>query len=291
MPIGTSGKVTPAHRPSVPVIWTDNGNTSAPLLLLFPAMGVPAGYYAPFVDQLVIQGFHVGVPELRGQGRYSPRPTKERDHGFIQILTEDFPAVISAAKDRHPQSPLVVAGHSLGGQLAGLYCASNPPVRLSPDALVLIATGTPYYRAYGRRALTIAIQTRIAGIIATALGYFPGHRLGFGGIQPKTLIKEWSQLAKTGHYHITGLPNIEQNMRSIRTPVLSYAIQPDPYAPHGAIAHYNTKLLSAPITELAYTNSEVPNFSLDHFNWVKHSGPMSKNIAQWWLKSNNNSAN
>lgn len=60
----------------------------APLVLVYPAMGVPAGFYRPFATDLTRHGLAVVVADLRGTGASTPRPTRASRYGYAE-LTDD----------------------------------------------------------------------------------------------------------------------------------------------------------------------------------------------------------
>ena len=61
---------------------------SAPVALVLPAMGVPAGYYGPFVDELASEGVNAAVADYPGQGESRPLTSRAHDHGYTEIAGE-----------------------------------------------------------------------------------------------------------------------------------------------------------------------------------------------------------
>src|SRR5258707_6320988 len=121
----------------------------SPVVVIWPAMGVPARYYRPFAQQLGIQGLSVVVVDLRGTGSSTPRPSRRSRYGYAE-LTADVAAVLDALKPRTDTRPVILLGHSLGGQVCALHLALTGHGGV--DGLALVAVGLPWYRSYHGRS-------------------------------------------------------------------------------------------------------------------------------------------
>ena len=84
------------------------------------ALGVPARFYRPLVPQLLGHDFSVVLADCR--------PTAGRGDrtGYHQLAAADFPAVTAEIARRCPGQPIVLLGHSLGGQIGVSYAARHP---------------------------------------------------------------------------------------------------------------------------------------------------------------------
>ena len=116
------------------------GVRGAPVVVIWPAMGVRARYYRPFAAALRDAGLAVIVADLRGTGESTPRPSRACRYGYAE-LAADVGAVLDALKPRLDGRRTVLLGHSLGGQAAVLHLAlhGEPGV----DGLALVAVGLP----------------------------------------------------------------------------------------------------------------------------------------------------
>ena len=82
------------------------------LLLLSHGLGEHAGRYAPFAAALAAHGIAVSALDHRGHGRSAgPRGHVAR----FSLFADDFEAFRKAATAKHPDLPVFVLGHSLGG--------------------------------------------------------------------------------------------------------------------------------------------------------------------------------
>ena len=140
------------------------GAPDAPVVVIWPAMGVRARYYRPFAAALRAAGLAVVVADLRGTGASTPTPSRADRYGYPE-LAADVGAVLAALKPRLDGRTRLLLGHSLGGQAALLHLALHGSGEV--DGLALIAVGIPYWRSYpGRRGLGVLPYTQ--GIAATA---------------------------------------------------------------------------------------------------------------------------
>ncbi|MEU5784419.1 alpha/beta hydrolase family protein [Micromonospora lupini] len=252
------------------------GPPGAPVVVIWPAMGVRARYYRPFAAALRSAGLAVVVADLRGTGASTPVPSRADRYGYVE-LASDVGAVLAALKSRLDGRTRVLLGHSLGGQAALLHLARHGGDAV--DALALIAVGVPYWRTYpGRRGLGVLPYTQ--GIAATAalLGVWPGW--GFGGRQARGVIRDWAHTARTGRFPRLDGTDTEAAVRVVRTPVLAISVDDDQYTPHETMDHLCAKLTAAPVTRERYTVAEA-GAPLDHFTWVRAGAPLAGRIARF----------
>ena len=114
-----------------------------------PGTAARLRFYEPFLEFLAGRGFACSLVDYRGSGASAPAGgLRGCRHSFSEYGTHDMPAVTRALRARFPGLPLLVVGHSAGGQ-------SLP---LSPDLagirgalLFAVSTGyrpglAPHYR-------------------------------------------------------------------------------------------------------------------------------------------------
>ena len=251
-----------------------------PVFLVFPAMGVEASYYEPFATALAELGYTVITADLRGLGHSSVRPSKAVDYGYQQMLELDYRGIFDEVEARFPGRARYVIGHSLGGQLAALFLSRYPA---EASGLVLIAACSVYYRGWGWQQFPMLMVTQFYGAIAGAFGYFPGHRLGFGGKGSKTVLQDWSRQARTGRYEPTGADfDYEKALRGLQLSVLGMTIKGDNFAPHRAMAYLYQKFHpDAEVTHLHVSAAESGLPKLNHFNWARRPGYFVRRIVEW----------
>ncbi|MFD4483368.1 alpha/beta fold hydrolase [Streptomyces sp. NPDC058471] len=255
----------------------------APAVLILPAMGTPARYYRAFARQLNAEGLTALTVDLRGQGESTPRVTDADalDHGYRTIVEQDLIAVIDAIRaELGPEPPLYLLGHSLGGQLGLIHAALG--IGPGVDGVALVASGSVWFRAYGPlRGPLLLIGELFAAATTTLLGRWPGTRLGFGGNQPKGVMRDWARQGRTGRYSSPGSPHdYEAALGALALPVLAVSVEGDTWAPVAALDHLVGKVPGARVTRRRYSVQEA-GARLDHFLWTRAGGALAKRVAAW----------
>ncbi|NLU78871.1 alpha/beta fold hydrolase [Micromonospora sp. HNM0581] len=262
-------------RLGVQVYPEPEGVTDAPVVLVVPAMGVPARYYRHFAVEMRAVGLAVAVADLRGTGESTPRPSRSCRYGYAELAT-DIGTVLTALKPRLAGRRSLLLGHSLGGQAAVLHLALHREHEV--DGLALVAVGIPYWRDFtGLRRYGVLPYAR--GIAATTrlLGVWPGW--GFGGRQARGVIRDWAHTARTGCFPpIDGL-DAEAAVGRIRTPVLAISVDGDQYTPHPTLDRLCAKLTSARVERERF--SPPPGTTVDHFTWARAADPFAARVASF----------
>ncbi|MEE4114479.1 MAG: alpha/beta fold hydrolase [Desulfobacteraceae bacterium] len=251
-----------------------------PVCILMPAMGVPASWYEPLANALGRQGIQAVTADLRGHGESSLRASRSMDFGYREMVTQDLPAVVAATAGRFPSCPLYLLGHSLGGQMSVLY-ASLFPGRVA--GIVLVSSCSIYFRGWTFPInLIILLGTQLAWGISRLLGYYPGRRLGFGGREARTMVRDWAHNARTGRYQPANCScDLEAALERVVTPILAIAIAGDRLAPPLAIRNLCDKLKKAPVQYLHMGVDEIPAAGQDHFAWVSHADAIVREMGLW----------
>ncbi|WP_051865015.1 alpha/beta fold hydrolase [Streptomyces griseus] len=253
------------------------GASGAPLVVVWPALGVRALFYRRFATTLTAQGLGVAVVDLRGQGDSRPRPDASARYGYHELATVDFPAVFAALRERAPGSPVFLLGHSLGGQIGLMYAARNPAAL---DGVLLVAAGTPHFRTYpGLTGLIPLLGTGIVAGVAALRGYWPGDVLRFAGRQSRVLVADWASMARTGHYRPAGADvDYEDLIAALRLPVLAVSVGGDVLAPPGAVDALCGLLRGADVSRWHLDER------LSHMAWARRSEPIAAEIGRWIRK-------
>ncbi|MEO6082257.1 MAG: alpha/beta fold hydrolase [Umezawaea sp.] len=252
----------------------------APVVLVMPAMGIVATYYDPLARGLSRTGFPVVVCDLRGHGGSKPAISRASRFGQQDLVAVDLPAAVAAARRTFPGRPVVLLGHSIGGQLATAYLG-RPEADV--DGLALIASGTPHRRVYPwYRGLRVLLGTQAAALLGRVWGYFPGDRVGFAGRESAGVVRDWARFARTGRFRPDGADlNYERAMSRVDVPVLVVSVEGDVMHTPAAMAELTAKLGSTRVTQLRYTAADAGQ-KLDRYRWVRVEGPLPSWLKAWW---------
>lgn len=257
--------------------WHAAGDEAAPVLLLVPALGTPAGAYRRLAEQFAQAGVHAGVLELRGVGRSPVRARRGLDWGYADLVDGEIAHAYALLRERQPQSRLFALGHSLGGHALLLHRAHRPDQCF--DGLALVASGTPYWRNYAGIGKWMV---RALGVAASAssgwLGYYPGDKLRFGGRQGARLMREWAYLLRHGRFDARLFDGDEWTTRLARgqSPLLGITVPGDDYTPEASLAHL-LQLVGAPGVGERLRVDARPG----HFGWLRDPQPVVLRVCEW----------
>ncbi len=260
-----------------------HGSADKPVVIGFPAMGTKAGYYRPLAARLRQQGWTAALADLRGHGSHSVRASRTVDFGYADMLQNDWPAIVEAVRSRFSDRPLYLLGHSLGGQLSALHLARHPA---AADGLILVASCSVYYRGWaGLDAWKLLAQTQLVGLIARALGVFPGDKMGFAGREARTQMLDWSRQSRTGRYEPQGASeNFEALLKEVSVPVLAVSVEGDTFAPPRAVELLCEKMPAAKLSRLHHPL--LPEIAkAPHFAWARNPTWLVEQITQWQVAS------
>ena len=236
-------------------------------LLWLPALGVAAKHYLAFADALAARGVAVFVHEWRGNGSSSLRPSRACDWGYRELLQLDLPASQVAIAQRCGNTPVLIGGHSLGGQLATCHAALNPALF---EQLWLVASGTPYWRSFPTpRRWALPLFYRFLPWLAGRRGRLNGRRLGFGGIESRGLIRDWARVGLSNRYAAAGMDiDIEAALAQLSIPARGVLFGRDWLAPQGSLDAFLDRLAPAQ-RKLIALNQRQLGTRADHFAWMK----------------------
>lgn len=251
------------------------------LVVCLPALSVEARYYRLFAEALAERRLLAVSADFRGHGTSGVRARPGVDFGYAELVDYDIPAIVAKARSLLAHEavsrarPLLIVGHSLGGQLAALYAGQAPD---SVNGLVLIGACTPYHRAYsGAIAPWVRGGAALFSAVARRQGVFRGRRFRFGNDEAPGLIADWAETVRSGRY----ARRYEADLGSIRIPVLALSIAGDRYAPRRTVDHLVEKLSGARVTRRHLDGRDLPAPALDHFRWARSPSAMATLIDGW----------
>ncbi|MDV7357296.1 alpha/beta fold hydrolase [Rhodococcus sp. NPDC019627] len=252
------------------------GRDEAPVVVVFPGLGIPAGYYEPFAEELMSRGFNAAIGELRGQGDSRPRPSSASRYGYHELVSVDFPAIFEVVREHFPAATPFLLGHSMGGQLGVMYAAR---IRGRLGGIVLVASGSPYHRGFpGMHSPRMLVGAAAMSMTANLAGFWPGGRLDIGGFgrQSKVLISDWSRFARTGKIEPDGADiDYEERIGRLKLPVLSVTIEGDDLAPGPSAKNLVAKLPHADVT--IWHNPRPQG----HNGWIREPVDTVDRVVDW----------
>lgn len=264
---------TVGGRQPLRVYTPDSGDPAGPVVAVSPALGIRADYYGAFAEALAARGLRVVLADHPGHGASPVRAGRGADWSYRDLVCVHAEAIHAAARARFPDAPFVWLGHSLGAQVALLHAGRAPD---TVAAVATIAAGTPYYAGWqGAWRPFMRVAPRACSLLTRPLGYFPGHRVGFGGREAKSLIRDWARLARAGTFRFAGFDG-EALLARWTGPTLAISLAGDDFAPPGSHAHLVGKT-PAPVTW--WTWHAPPD--VDHNRWPRQPEAPAERVATW----------
>lgn len=250
---------------------------TTPVVLVLPAMALKAKFYLPLATELHRCGLTAATTDLRGQGESRPRLTRASRFGYRELIELDLPAIILALRTRFPAAPLYLFGHSLGGQLALLYTATEGE---GVAGICLIGTGTVYWRVFGRRWFEVLWKIQAIGLWSRITGHWPGGMV-IGGPMAGGVMTDWARHSLTGHYRPAGSTrDFDESLRALARPMLVMSLDTDPLGPRRTIDYLCTRMPAAEITRW-HIDASCGVRHLDHFRWIQDSPVIAAATAAW----------
>lgn len=167
-------------------------------VLLSAGTGIPQYFYHNFAMWLADQGYAVLTYDYRGIGMSKPDKmsslygTTKQDWARL-----DMSAALQRLRHEHPGVPLVLLGHSLGGQLMGLIRGIE-----HVEAIITYGSGFGYWGAMPAPQKYRVFALWYVGIplLSKSLRYFPAQALGLGEDLPAGAAMEWARWGKRRRY-------------------------------------------------------------------------------------------
>ncbi len=265
-------------------IWEHNDDS--PIIIIAPATGVSRGYYRAFAQFLFENGLQVITYDNRGIGESRPRSLK----GFTALMQEwadkDLEGVINWISNSQPDAPLLLVGHSVGGQLLG-FVPSLEQFR----ALLFVAVQTGYWGNWtGFNRVRIQFLWYVAiPLLSQIFGYFPAKLFGLGEDLPADVARQWAEWGRSPGYifdHV--LDPVKDNYRLLKRPLRAYSFTDDTLlAPKAAVEHLLTYYESADKEHLHLSPSDRGLSKIGHWGFFRETIAKEKlwPEAVEWLKS------
>jgi predicted alpha/beta hydrolase len=263
-------------------VWErQNQDPASILVIVFPALAAPAHAYVRMAHFLADKGgYRVILADPRGIGNSRPLPSRQVDYGITAHLDCDWPAIVGWARRRYPFGPVVLLGHSLGGQLCALYAGKYSG---QVQAVVLLNACFVHYRNW-----PLPYAPMLWGIfvcywaVARLLGYLPGTRLGLKHPASKLVIQDWARWGLSGIYTSTNGENLEPYLARVAQPVLSISFSDDRfYGPKKAVDDFTRRLQRSRLTRWHLSPGELGTSRLGHFYHLKTGQRLWEQIHGW----------
>ncbi len=196
-------------------------------VVVAPAMGVPQRYYAEFASWLAGHGMRVLTFDYRGHAdslALLPSPRLRQVDATLHDWRVDYEAAAQHLHAQAPDVPLLLLGHSLGGQLPGLFERTGHIA-----GMLTVAAGSGYWRqnAAPTRRRALMMWHGLVPVLTPLFGYFPGRRLGAVGDLPAGVVRQWRRWCLHPQYSGAEGPAARARYAAVDFPIHALSISDD----------------------------------------------------------------
>ncbi|WP_350306440.1 alpha/beta fold hydrolase [Photorhabdus viridis] len=235
------------------------GDSNGRVIVLLPAIGVEIRKYETLIQQLAKEGFQVVTADMPGYGGNQPKPSRENDYNYSDLLRDYLPTMLDKAIQLNSKEIPIVFGHSLGGHIATLFACSTD----RPFSLFCVATGSVWYKNWQGMGRIQMIKAAVIFNILTALyGYLPGKKIGFGIREAKGLMRDWSKTVWTGNYNHISAYKAKRNKNLSKAVYICF--KEDNWAPLKSAKSLASLISNAKVSEITSSLKGNP-----HSVWIK----------------------
>ena len=165
-----------------------------------PGTAVPIQFYKRFLGYLASEGFVTIAYDNRGTG--ASRPTtglRGCTYRYLDYGTLDAVAVLDFVRDAFPELPLLIVGHSAGGQQLPLYPAE---AYRGVKGALLFAVSTGYVAGLATyyKPQALAFWHLIGPALTRAYGYPKLSKLGLMEDLPTGVYRDWRRWCRSPDY-------------------------------------------------------------------------------------------
>lgn len=248
------------------------------LLVIASATGVKQSFYRKFSEFISAGGITVITFDYRGIGQSLKEPIVTLRNNASDWGKTDLEAVIRYTKEQHPESKIILLGHSIGGQLVGLAPSS-------PEAqkIILVAAQTGYWKLWnGLGKYRMWVNWRILFPLLTNLfGYLPSKKISGMENLPRNVAKQWTTWCTDPNYFFGSIPEKDLYFDHITVPVLSVSIENDPFAPQQAVDWLTARFSRANSRRIHLRPEDFNTYKIGHFDIFREK--FKDTIWKWLL--------
>lgn len=250
--------------------------------VIHSATGVPRRFYRAFAVELAARGIDVLLWDPRGIGDSATLPIRRDPATMLDWGRLDQAAALAHARQRFPQRPIAMIGHSSGGHLSGLN-AETPGV----DAIVLIASGGCDWRDYPRRQWPklLFVWYVAMPLLLRTFGHLPGWA-GIGQPVPRSVVSDWRRWSLRPGYLFSDESLDRVAYARYGGPLLMLSMSDDlGYAPPRAVRRLLSEFASARIEHHELDAREGHRSRIGHFGFFRRDNAHLWRRAIDWLEA------
>lgn len=232
-------------------------------MLIAGAMAVRQDFYAPIARFFAANGIHVLTFDYRGMGASRPATLRGFEASVTDWAQKDMNAMLTEARKPAPHLPLVLLGHSLGGQILGIV-----PDNAQVAAAIHVTAGSGYYRFNEAMWWRVRLLWFVMMPLFTRLfGYFPGKKLRMVGDLPRGVAVQWRRWCLHPEYLLAEGDESRSAFLRVTAPICAYSFADDEMINRRAAESLNSFYLNARVDHRHVAPSDVGARQVGHFGF------------------------
>ena len=250
------------------------------VVVISSATAVPQRFYRHFAATLAGAGYAVVTYDYRGIGGSRPDSLRGFDAKASDWALLDMAGVIDWVSSSFPSTGVFLAGHSVGGQIAGLLDNSA-----SIDGMVTVSAQSGHWRLQGgEQKLVAALHVFVTlPLLAHVFGYMPWSWISSAEDLPKGAALEWSRWCRDPQYVLGDRSLPLARFADFNAPVLAYSIDDDKW---GTSRSVDAMMSAYPNVERRHLiPAEQGLESLGHFGYFRPGARALWDEVVEWLHS------
>ena len=201
-------------------------------ILMLPGIGVPQRAFRHLASWLAVRGARCVTVDYRGMGQSATRKGIETAT-LSAWARRDAIAALEYAEDMGPE-PVVLIGHSFGGQAVGL---ANALHRVRAAVFVGTQFGQARHWDGAARWWLTLYWHALLPLAAKLFSVLP-QWTGPAGPLPSGVASEWARWGRSREWYVSWEPESARLLARFSAPILAYAITDDPIAPPRAVSAF-----------------------------------------------------
>lgn len=279
-PTSPSETLTVAAADGYPLAATRFATVGTPRaqLIVASATGVPQGFYRRFAEHAAARGFAVTTFDYRGIGRSAPASLDGFGGDFLDWARLDLAAVVEAvAAHAGTHTPILLVGHSFGGQALGLL---PEPERIA--AMAAFGTGAGWHGWMPPlERIKVQFMWRVVGPwLVRRHGYLAWGRLGMGADLPLGVYRQWKGWCRFRRYFFDdpAMRATALGFARVTAPILAINARDDRWAPPASRDAFMQGYSAAP-----WVARDVDDLKLGHMGYFRaHAEPLWTSTLDWF---------
>jgi predicted alpha/beta hydrolase len=152
--------------------------------------------------------------------------------------------------------------------------------------LWLVASGAPFWRTFpGPRGWALPLIYRFLPWLSDRNGALPGRRIGFGGNEARTVIRDWTRTGLSGRYAGAGIADdIEAALAGVDTRIHAVRLRDDWLVPQASLDFLVAKMPKARAATRVLDRAAL-GARADHFAWIRRPQAVAEALIES-LRSN-----